>query len=76
MRLLEFVIIQFVVLYYLYLLIKNHRKPIDNYSELILVRGIVLVVAFSIANVWLFIDNISPVLLFWESIKGLFVNLL
>lgn len=75
MSVLELVINQSVIFSYLYFLIKNYRKPVDNYSELIFVRGIILVIAFSIANIWFYVDNISLVLLFWESVKGIFASL-
>lgn len=75
MSVLELVINQSVIFSYLCFLIKNYRKPIDNYSELIFVRGTILVIAFSIANIWFYVDNISLVLLFWESVKGIFASL-
>lgn len=74
MSVIELIFIQFLILFYLYDLIIRYKNP-DNYEQLILVKGVFLIIACTVLNIWFYIENVSILFSIWEEIKDFFIKI-
>ena len=71
MCIIEFVVVNFLILLYSFFFIKKYKKP-SNYEQLILVKGLFLVIGFLFLNIWFYKEDISILKFTWQSIKNIF----
>jgi len=82
MTLLEYIIVQLLLIFWAIYVIKNNPiksnrsdKADYNYSQYSLVSNIISVVIFSVILLIAYIKNESVIITIWESIRGVFASL-